>query len=234
MLDVLADGRPTGSPGPTLMPGDAVAFTYRITNTGGETLWSPYVWHDGIGGAACPIRRIDAGATVECTGTGTVEAGATSALATAQAWAADGAEVSASRTVHLVGGPAGDGFGITLAVTADGMATDLAPGPGLAGTVSYEYAVANTGSDDLWALTIWHDGVGEVPCADRWLAPGATVVCEFDAPARHGVAGVTAWAWDGAGSRSSASATVFSSVAEVAPVLALSMEAAVAGSDADA
>jgi hypothetical protein len=233
-LEVLANGLPTGSPGPTLVPGDGVAFSYRITNTGTATLWSPFVWHDGEGKAECPRGRIDPGAAVECTLASTVETGSTSTVVTAQAWAEDGTEADASRTVHLIGGDTDTSIGLALAVTADGQPTDAAPGPGLGASATFAYRVTNTGSSNLWALTIWHDGVGDVVCAERAIPAGATVVCEADAAVRAGDDDVTAWAWDDAGRRASSSVTVFTSAVVAGPESALSLQAAVAGDDADA
>ena len=58
-VEVGIDGDPADTaPGPELTPGSAFEFTYAITNTGDETLWALYLWHDGLGGVDIG-RRVD-------------------------------------------------------------------------------------------------------------------------------------------------------------------------------
>ncbi|MDX1690764.1 MAG: discoidin domain-containing protein, partial [Acidimicrobiia bacterium] len=235
-LSVTADGLPTAAPGPTLDPGAPVSFTYRVENTGPMTMWAPFVWHDGVGAATCPARRIDPGAAVECTAEGTVPPGAAAARATAQAWASDGTEAEASVTVNLVGGDGDQGPSLAMTVLAAGADTATAPGPAVSsGPLAYEYRVTNTGGTNLWALTIWHDGVGAPACDDRSLAPGDSTVCTATAPVPPGRSArdVTAWSWDDDGTRASAAATVHLS-APVAGVAELALVATVDDDDAEA
>ncbi len=43
--------------------------------------------------------------------------------------------------------------------------------------MAWAYDVTNGGAGNLWALYIWHDGLGRADCPDRSLSPGETVRC---------------------------------------------------------
>ncbi len=237
-LEVRADDAVTASPGPTLTPGDPVTFTYLVTNTWNGDLWSPYVWHESVGGADCPRGRIAPGETVVCSRASVVLAGAHADLVTVQAWPSDDGEASASVTAHVVGGNATAGPALDLEVLANGSDADLAPGVSVAAgaDVTYRYQIENTGTETLWALTLWHDGIGEVStCPQDGLAPGDAVDCELVAPAEIGehAADVTAWAWDAAGGRASDADPVVTTAPLVAAVAGITLEARVNGDDAD-
>jgi len=136
--------------------------------------------------------------------------------------------------------PSGAPGPLTMTVTANGAAAGAAPGPSLnAGDpVAWAYDVTNGGAGNLWALYLWHDGVGRADCPDRSLAPGETVRCTAASTASAGVysAAVHAWAWDDAGAEAAASGeghyVVDAPIFVAAP--ALDLEVLVAGEDADA
>jgi hypothetical protein len=136
--------------------------------------------------------------------------------------------------------PPGASGPLTMTVSANGEAAGAAPGPSLAAgdAVAWAYDVTNGGAGNLWALYIWHEGVGRADCPDRSLAPGETVRCTAASTAIAGSysATVNAWAWDDAGAEAAAVGeahyTVGTSVFVPAP--AIDLEALVAGDDADA
>lgn len=129
---------------------------------------------------------------------------------------------------------------LRLTVSAQGEPAGVAPGPSVVvgEEVAWEYEVTNAGSVSLWALYLWHDGLGPPTCPDRSLAPGETVRCTAAQAAAEGAltADVQAWAWDEAGAAASGAATAhYTGVGSgVVPAPSLDLEAFVAGEDADA
>jgi len=127
---------------------------------------------------------------------------------------------------------------LRLTVTAEGEPAGTAPGPSVTvgAEIGWEYQVTNTGTASLWALYLWHDGLGSPACPDRTLAPGETVRCTASRVAAAGVhsAAVEAWAWDDGGAAASGTATAhYTGVGGVLPAPALDLEAFVTGEDAD-
>jgi uncharacterized repeat protein (TIGR01451 family) len=128
---------------------------------------------------------------------------------------------------------------LTVRVVANGETAGRAPGPSIdtGATVTWSYRVTNSGSSGLWALYMWHDGIGAAQCPNRFLAPGETVRCSGSStasPGGHALA-VTAWAWDDAGAEAVARAVAHYVGTGSGPVgtPALDLEAFVAGQDAD-
>ena len=189
---VTANGSETGAaPGPQVDAGDPISWQYTVTNTGSENLWALFVWHEGVGGAACLDAALSPGETVTCTGQSIGEASDIAAEISSEAWTSSGDEISVDVIAHT---SASSGTGSTtttttnpgslpaaieVAVMANGSDAGTAPGPEIARgeDISWEYRVTNTGGEDLWALFLWHDGVGGATCVDGALIPGETVVC---------------------------------------------------------
>lgn len=128
---------------------------------------------------------------------------------------------------------------LTVRVVANGEAAGRAPGPSIdAGTtVTWSYRVTNSGSSSLWALYLWHDGIGAAQCPTRAMAPGETVRCSGASTALPGehAGAVTAWAWDDVGDEAVAEAVAHYVGTGSGPVAnpAVDLEAFVAGQDAD-
>lgn len=66
--------------------GDAIAWRFRVTNTGDEYLWGVYVYLEGYGRVVCGQRRLPAGASTQCWAETTALAGANEADAWMTAW----------------------------------------------------------------------------------------------------------------------------------------------------
>ena len=62
-------------PGVQLTVGDAVTWTYLVTNTGIRTLTDISVTDDILGAITCPATSLDPGASMTCTATGVAAAG---------------------------------------------------------------------------------------------------------------------------------------------------------------
>jgi hypothetical protein len=136
--------------------------------------------------------------------------------------------------------PSGTPGPLTMTVTANGAPAGAAPGPSLtAGVpVAWTYDVTNGGTGNLWALYIWHEGVGRADCADRALSPGETVRCTAASTAVTGAysASVTAQAWDDAGAEAAVAGEAHYVVDSpiFVPAPAIDLETLVGGDDADA
>ena len=126
-----------------------------------------------------------------------------------------------------------------MTVLANGEPAGAAPGPAIeTGTaVAWAYDVTNSGTGNLWALYLWHDGLGRADCPDRSLAPGETVRCTAAATAVEGAYArvVDAWAWDDAGAEAAAAARTYytGTTSGFIPAPAIDLETFVAGDDAD-
>lgn len=144
-------------------------------------------------------------------------------------------------TTTAAPGPAPADPGVlVMEISANGAFAGQAPGPSVdaGAAVAWAYDVTNTGSANLWALYIWHDGLGRADCPDRSLAAGETVRCTAAAIAAPGDyrESVQAWAWDDTGAEAAARVDAYYTGATSAfvPVPAIDLEAYVAGEDADA
>lgn len=128
---------------------------------------------------------------------------------------------------------------LVLRVVANGVSAGTAPGPTFETgvTISWSYRVTNSGTANLWALYLWHDGVGAAECPDRSVGPGETVRCTASSTAEAGEhhRAVQAWAWDDAGSvvPTDRAAHYAGTGDGGAPDPSLDLEAFVKGEDAD-
>ncbi len=88
---------------PTLGVGSQVMWTYRLTNTGAQTLYGIYLFHEGEGRVACPSRRLAPGDTMTCTLLGYAHEGLYAGLAWVDAWGEDGTYVNDEDASHYFG-----------------------------------------------------------------------------------------------------------------------------------
>ena len=207
-LKVLVNGEEAGdAPGPVLEPGAPVTFSYLVTNTGTETLWAVYLWDDAMGRIACPSRRLDPGAAMTCEAESTARIGRYVARAEVNGWDRFGKEAFTVAPVHYLGTGDGtvEGAALDLRVLVEGERSPAPPGPGIpvGGPVSFTYEVSNIGTERLWSLQVWHDGVGRPECPGSMLEVGESITCTLVAAATAGsvTADVFANAWDARGTR---------------------------------
>ena len=149
------------------------------------------------------------------------------------------AEVEVMGTAGAVAPPSPATSQLSLDVSVNGDDADTTPGPAIepGAPVQFRYSVTNTGTRSLWALYVWHEGVGRVDCPTRNLAAGASVICVVDQVAAVGTRTdqVTAQAWDDAGFEAADVEAVHFVVSDggATPQPAIDLEALVAGVDAD-
>ena len=166
------------APGPALVVGSPVSWTYVVTNTGDESLTQVQVVDDQLGTVACPKTTLALGESMTCTASGTVQAGQYANLGTAAAITETTLlRVSDSDPSHYFG--VLDQPAIDLEKATDGSDADLEPGPFLAigSTVSWTYLVTNTGNSALDDISVVDDQMVNVLCPQSFLDPGDFMVC---------------------------------------------------------
>jgi len=147
--------------------GDVVTYTYLVTNTGGATLTNVTLTDDKLGAVTLPVTTLAAGASTTGTAQYTTVAGDANTsitnVATVTGTAPDSSTVTDTDTETIqVQAP-----GLTIVKTASKeFAT---PGS----TVTYSFAVTNSGTVALAPVTVTDDRLGEVGVIAT-LAPGST------------------------------------------------------------
>ncbi|MBL7199460.1 MAG: SBBP repeat-containing protein [Anaerolineae bacterium] len=176
------------APGPYILVGNPVTWTYAVTNTGNVTLTGIAVTDDQLGSIGCPVAVLPPGESVVCTAGGTAGLGGYANRGTVTGAPPDGlGAVSDWDDSHYFGADPG----IDLETGTNGHDADLAPGPTIAvgDPVLWTYAVTNTGNVTLpWIfVTDSHQNQGvEVGCPGHALAPGAAMTCKANGIAVEG------------------------------------------------
>ncbi|MCZ4303015.1 DUF7507 domain-containing protein [Microbacterium oxydans] len=167
-------------------PGETVTYSFAVTNTGTVTVTDPVVDDPRVGSVTCPVS-IAPGETVTCTADadytvveadilagGVVNTASVSATPPAGVTPPDPVE----DTVTVPTPVAVAGLGLEkIAVLNEGNGNGLAePGE----TVTYSFAVTNTGTVTVTDPVVDDPRVGSVTCPVS-IAPGETVTCTADA-----------------------------------------------------
>jgi hypothetical protein len=96
------------APGPTLLVGSTVLWTYVVTNTGDVELTAVHVTDDKGVAVSCPKTVLQPSEVMTCTASGTALAGQYSNVGTATGTPADAPNVTASDPSHYFGQVAGN------------------------------------------------------------------------------------------------------------------------------
>lgn len=177
LLQKLTNGQDADSPpGPILLAGAPVTWTYVVTNPGGRDLLNVSVSDDQGVVVTCPATIVPAGESMVCTGNGTAQEGQYANLGTVNAELIDGTLVFASDPSHYFGQAQAT---VTLEKSTEGLDADLPPGPSLpvGDPVNWTYEVTNVGSDPLSGIIVNDDQGVTVTCPGDTLAPGASMTC---------------------------------------------------------
>lgn len=166
-------------PGPLVLSGSTVTFTYVVTNTGNVPLHDVIVSDDQLG-PICVVDVVEVDDTNMCTATTTAAPGPYmnlgTVVATPMVQGAPQASVTDTDPSHHSGtlDPAVD-----IEKSTDGVDADVAPGPALRSgdEVTWTYVVTNTGNVALTDIVVFDDVEGEI-CTVDTLTPGATASCE--------------------------------------------------------
>ena len=162
-------------PGPSIPIGDPIAWTYRVTNTGNDTLSSLVVTDDRGVAVTCPQTSLAPGAEMICTASGVAAAGAYANVGSVSGVDPFGTPVSATDPSHYSGAAPG----IDIEKATNGSDADHPPGPFLpvGGAVTWTYVVRNEGTVPLTGVTVTDDRGVAVSCPANTLAIGASMTC---------------------------------------------------------
>jgi hypothetical protein len=179
-IEKATNGHDADAPtGPGIMVGEAVEWTYVVTNTG-ETPLTGVSVVDNMGVAVlCPADVLAVGASMTCTANGTATPGQYSNLGTVTT----NEGVSDEDPSHY--------FGLTPDVdiekATNGFDADSATGPWLVvgSDVTWTYVVTNNGELPLTGVTVTDDILGEI-CVIGDLAVGESDTCTASGTATIG------------------------------------------------
>ncbi len=163
------------APGPYIKVGDAVTWTYVVTNTGNVTLTDVAVTDDQGVVVSCPQATLAVGESMSCTASGTAVAGQYANIGAVSGTPPVGAAVTDEDPSHYFGSaPA-----IEIEKATNGEDADAAPGPSIpvGEAVSWTYVVTNTGNVDLTEVAVTDDRGVVVSCPQTTLAVGESMTC---------------------------------------------------------
>ncbi len=163
------------APGPYIPVGDAVTWTYVVTNTGNVTLTDVAVSDDQLGAVSCPKTTLAASESMTCTASGTAVAGQYANIGTATGTTPAQTTVTDSDPSHYFGSaPA-----IEIEKATNGEDADAAPGPYIpeGDPVTWTYVVTNTGNVTLTDVAVTDDQGVVVSCPQTTLAVGESMTC---------------------------------------------------------
>ncbi len=164
--------------GPEVIVGDAITWTYVITNTGDVALSNVVVTDDKLG-EICSFDRLVIDASETCTTSGIAELGQYANLGSVVGhYGYAGETATATDPSHYVGiAPATPGIDIEKATNGEDADDPAGPEITLGDAVTWTYVITNTGNVDLTNVVVTDDIVGAV-CSFDLLAVGASETCE--------------------------------------------------------
>ena len=182
----------TAAPGPYLVVGDSVVWSYRITNTGNAALTGLSLTDNRVGAVTNCTPALSgglaAGASAECTASGIVQAGQYANLAAVAGTTASGVPQTANASSYYFGVRPG----IALSKVTNDVAAPVAPGPYLpeGAPVVWSYHITNTSNVSLGSLALTDDRQGAItnctPALADGLAPDASTICTASGVAQAG------------------------------------------------
>ncbi len=157
------------TPGPYIMVGDPVNWTYQVTNTGNVVLTGVVVTDDQGVTVSCPQTTLAASESMTCTASGTSVAGQYTNTGSVTADPPTGfSQVSDTDISHYFGGDAG--INIEKYTNSD----DNTAAPGIyilvGDTVTWTYRIENTGNVDLENVVV-RDDKGTEDLGDDFNCP---------------------------------------------------------------
>jgi hypothetical protein len=163
------------APGPKLLVGSGVAWTYIVTNLGNVRLTNVTVTDDKGVAVTCPKTALDPGQAMTCTGSGKAVAGQYHNVGIVTGTPPSGLNVTASDSSHYFGWwPA-----IGLEKLVNGYEADTKPGPYVVvgSPVLWTYVVTNTGDTALQQIKVVDDQGVAVTCPKTVLQPAESMTC---------------------------------------------------------
>jgi hypothetical protein len=162
-------------PGPTLLAGSAVLWTYVATNTGECTLTSVSVTDNRGVAVTCPKTNLTPGESMTCTASGTARAGQYANIGTVTGTCAWAGPITASDPSHY----SGYSPGIMIETLVNGDEADVPPGPSISAgsTLQWTYAVTNIGDTAITGVSVTAETGPVVNCPKTTLDPGESMTC---------------------------------------------------------
>ena len=170
--------------GPYIPVGNAVTWTYVVTNTGNVKLTNIALTDDIIGAVSCPQTTLEPLADMTCTATGVAIAGQYANVGTVTANGPLGDTVTATNPDHYFGSAPS----IELVKLTNGSNNDVAPGVyvPVGNPVTWTYEVKNSGNVTLTDVSLVDDRLGAVTCPKTTLAAGESMTCSVNGVATAG------------------------------------------------
>ena len=162
-------------PGPTVLVGQTVSWTYLVTNTGEVGLTGIAVTDDKGVAVSCPKTALEPGESMTCTASGTATIGQYNNSGTVAGTPPSGPAVTASDPSHYFGAK-GD---IGIEKLVNGVDADTPPGPTIlvGDPVLWTYVVTNTGNIRLTSVSVTDNQGVTVTCPKTVLTPGESMTC---------------------------------------------------------
>ncbi len=161
--------------------GDTVAYTFRVTNTGVQTITNVVINDAKISGANCPTTTLAPGATTTCTATypitqADVDTGSVNNTANATGTNPAGTTVTSNNSSTSTATSTAATLSLTkTAATPVDVNSNRRVDRG--DTVAYSFRVTNTGAQTITAVVINDAKITGASCPTTTLAPGATTTC---------------------------------------------------------
>ncbi|WP_434447222.1 DUF7507 domain-containing protein [Lentzea sp. E54] len=176
------------APGPQIVEGSQVTWTYVVTNTGNVALQNVTVTDDRIGAITCPQSTLAVGQSMTCTATGTATLGQYVNTGTVTGNPVTGGNpVTDTDPAHYFGvEPAAPSIDIEKAVNGDDADNPTGPLVPVGGEVTWTYVVTNTGNTNLVNVNVTDDKIGAITCPQGSLAVGASMTCTATGTAQTG------------------------------------------------
>ena len=183
------------APGPEIERGQAVTWTYEITNPSNVTLVDIVLEDDMEGAVSCPATTLAPGASMTCALSGVAGLGQYRNVATVTGRSEAGQPVDDTDPSHYTGfelppppPPPPANPAITIEKATNGHDADAAPGPSIevGQSVTWTYVVTNTGDVELTQITVLDNREGTANCPQTSLQPGESMTCTLSGIAQAG------------------------------------------------
>lgn len=174
------------APGPFVAAGEAITWTYTLTNTGNVDLTSIALSDSDLGAIPCSQTALSPQEAMTCEAYGTAIEGQYGNTAVVTGTSPLGLEVTDDDPSHYFGAEPG----LTVAKATNGVEAESPPGPYIlvADPITWTVVVTNTGNITLTQITVLDDEEGPFDCATatlgeaestEWTTVGTAVVGQY-------------------------------------------------------
>ncbi len=177
-LEAMINGEDADSPpGPELVVGADMGWTYEVANTGEHTLSGVRVTDQHGSAVTCPAATLAPGQKMTCAAGGKAALGQHTFTATATGKPECGPQVSGNDPTHYYCPAPQPGIAIEKMVNS--QEADTPPGPKLIknSTVAWTYAVTNIGGTVLSSIGVTDSQGVPVTCPKTTLQPAESMIC---------------------------------------------------------